>query len=420
MEATNKQTFSKGLVSKICCIIAMICVGVVYIWSVMKMDTMTYFGWEEGAVNLISNLMLFGFCIGSFIGGIINDKISSKKTSIIGIILFCLGFFLSSLIKPGASIALFYVTYCAVSGLGTGFTFSAALSCLQKWMPHRRGLASGMATAAFGLGAVIFSPIISAMLKTMPIVNALRILAIAIFIVGMIACLLIRMPSKEYLESLPKPVVKATSIVAAKDYTFKEAIKTLPFWLLVLSIFLYNATWNMLTPLIKGLGMQRGLTDSAAVLCVSLTGAFNAGGRLIMSAVSDKIGRINTFYILAGATTVLAILLTFVGGGAYFGFVLLTAFAFGGPASVNPATCTDLFGQKYSATTYGATLIVLGLSSIAFGSLSNVLYAATGNYTATFIVGAVTAAITIVIYFLISRILKKQKAASEAAQQKEA
>ena len=114
METAKKTTYSKGLVSKICCVIALICVGVVYIWSVMKGAAMEYYLWDEGPVNLISNFMLFGFCIGSFIGGFINDKISSKKTAIIGIVMFSVGFFLSSLITPGAPIILFYLSYLDV------------------------------------------------------------------------------------------------------------------------------------------------------------------------------------------------------------------------------------------------------------------------------------------------------------------
>ncbi len=416
LEATKKPSNSKGILSIICCVIALVCVGVVYIWSVMKGAAMEYYLWEEGPVNLISNFMLFGFCIGSFVGGFINDKISSKITAIIGIIMFGFGFYLSSLIKPGSSIILFYITYCALSGIGSGFTFSAGLSCVQKWLPHRRGLASGLGTAGFALGSVIFGPVISAMLKSMNLSNALRILAISTLVVGIIACLLMKMPSKEYLDSLPKIEAKATSIASSKDYTFVEAIKTPTYWVFILSIFFYNATWNMLTPLIKGLGVDRGLPDAVAVVCVSLTGIFNACGRFSMSALSDKIGRMAAYKVLAIGTALFSALLTFVPGGVYFAVVLLTAFFFGGPAAVNPATCTDLFGQKYSATNYGCTLLALGFSSIAFGELSNVLHRATDSYTATFIVGCVTALITLVLYFILAKMIKNKN----LAEQKEA
>ena len=44
---------------------------------------------------------------------------------------------------------LIYLTYCIMGGLGSGFAYSACLSCIQKWLPHRRGFASGIACAAF-------------------------------------------------------------------------------------------------------------------------------------------------------------------------------------------------------------------------------------------------------------------------------
>lgn len=166
----------------------------------------------------------------------------------------------------------------------------------------------------------------------------------------------------------------------------------------------------MLTPLINGLGIERGLSSSMAVLCVSLTGLTNAAGRLIMASLSDKLGRINTLHVLCVMTIVCALLLIFVPGYAYFIVVLVTAFAYGGPAAVNPATSTDFFGPKYSGTNYGVIMLALGLSSVVFNAISNALYSATGAYTMTFIMGAVTAAVSIVIYVIIDKLNKKQKA----------
>ena len=168
----------------------------------------------------------------------------------------------------------------------------------------------------------------------------------------------------------------------------------------------------MLTPLINGLGIERGLSSSMAVLCVSLTGLTNAAGRLIMASLSDKLGRINTLHVLCVMTIACALLLIFVPGYAYFIVVLVTAFAYGGPAAVNPATSTDFFGPKYSGTNYGVIMLALGLSSVVFNAISNALYAATSAYTLTFIMGAVTAAVSIVIYVVIDKLNKKQKAAA--------
>lgn len=392
-------------------VVSQLCVGVVYLWSVFKADAIGYFGWEDGAVNLVSGFMLFLFCAGSFAGGALTGRLGPKKVSILGMLVFCAGLFLSSLLPKNASIVWFYLTYCLIGGAGVGLTFNAGVFCLQNWFPHKRGFASGLGTAAFGLGSVVFSPVIGALLKQMSIVAVLRTLSAAVLIVGMAACLVIREPDKAYLDALPKKPEKKEDLAAARSMTFREAVKTPPYWLMVAGLFFYNSTWNMLTPLVKGLGMSRGLTETAAILCVSLTGAFNALGRLVMSTWSDKLGRIRTVYLLSAITTACALLLIFVGKWVYFCVALLTVFAFGGPAAVFPATCTDLFGPAHSGTNYGSAMLALGLSSVVFNAVSNALYAATGTYTLTFLVGAVTGASTIGIYYAIDRSVKAHNAA---------
>ena len=391
-------------------VISQLCVGVVYLWSAFRMSAVNYFGWSPEDANLVSGLMLFLFCAGSFAGGILNDRLRPKKVSVLGILIFCAGLFLSSCIPQNASIVWFYLTYCLIGGAGVGLTFNAGVFCLQSWYPHKRGFASGLGTAAFGLGSVVFSPIISALLGRMSIATVLRTLSAAVLIVGMAACLVIREPDEAYLAALPKGAEKKEDLAAARSMTFREAAKTPPFWLMVAGLFFYNSTWNMLTPLVKDLGIERGLTANTAVLCLSLTGAFNALGRLVMSTWSDRLGRVNTIYLLSGITTLCATLLIFVGGWVYFGVTLMTVFAFGGPAAVFPATCTDLFGPAHSGTNYGFCMLALGASGIVFQALSNVLHTATGGYTLTFIVGAVTAAATVVIYFFIDRVVKAHNA----------
>ncbi len=398
------------IVPVIACLIAQICVGIIYVWSAMRASAIEFFGWEAGAATLVASFMMFAFCFGNFFGGALNDRIGPKMVCVIGILLFGVGIFLSSLLPAGSSVVLFYITYCIIGGLGSGFIYGAAISCLQKWFPHKRGFASGLATSAFGLATVVFSPVIGVMLESMSLSATLRTLSLVFLGVGILACLFIRLPSAEYLASLPMPSAGKTGIASTGDKTLGQAIRTLPFWCLFFGIFFYNGTWNMLNPLIKDLGLSRGLSTEAATLVLSLTGLANAAGRLLMASLSDKLGRINTMHLMSVTTIVCALLLMFVGGYAFFAVVLLTAFAFGGPAAVNPATTTDFFGAKYSGTNYGVIMLALGFSSLFFNAISNALFAATNSYAMTFIMGAVTAAITIVIFIIINNSLKKQKA----------
>lgn len=404
----TKSSKSKLLSAVIGCLVVQLCVGILYVWSVFKQPAIDFFGWEAGSVNLVASFMLFCFCFGNLVGGIIQDRIGPKPVCIMGVCLFGGGILISSFLPASTPIVVFYLTYCLVAGMGSGFAYGAVLSCMQKWFPHKRGFASGLGASAFGLSTVVFSPIISALLGAVGLSKTLLILSILFLVVGIVACMFISLPDQAYLATLNLP---AASSKGGADHskTLAQAVRTVPFWLLFVGCFLYNGTWNMLTPLIKGLGMDRGLSEAMAVLCVSLTGLTNAAGRLLMASLSDKLGRINTLNILCAMTLVCGLLLIFVGGPAYLIVVLITAFAYGGPAAINPATSTDFFGPKYSGTNYGIIMLSLGLSSVVFNAISNALYTATGAYTLTFIMGAVTAALSIVIYVIIDKLNKKQK-----------
>ena len=393
----------------VACVLVQVCIGIIYAWSALRAGAIEYYGWDPAAATLVASFMLFAFCFGNFAGGAMNDRIGPKTVCFVGVALFGLGILLSSFLRPGSSVVLFYVTYGVIGGFGSGTAYGAILACIQRWFPHKRGFATGLAAGAFGFSTFIFSFVIKAMLKSMTISSTLLAMAVIFLVVGLGASALIALPSQEYLATLPVPAPKKTSITSTEDKPLSKAIRTLPFWCLLFSIFFYNGTWNMLNPIIRDLGLERGLSDGSATLLLSLTGLANAAGRLIMSSASDKLGRITTCHILSVATIVCALLLMFVGKGGYFAVVLLTAFAFGGPAAINPATTSDFFGPKYTGTNYGVIMLSLGFSSIIFNAISGKLVAATGSYMLTFVMGAVTALINIGFFMVISRCLKKQK-----------
>jgi OFA family oxalate/formate antiporter-like MFS transporter len=395
----------------IAALVVQLCVGILYLWSVFKTPIVTAFNWNASAAGMVSSYMIFAFVFGNLIGGFLNDKKGPKVTCFAGIILFSLGVGLTSLLTE-KTISLIYVTYAIMGGLGSGFAYGACISCIQKWLPHRRGLASGLACGAFGLSTVVFTPLSNALMNafsTDGVVNftpVFLILAALFAVVGLIACCFVNLPSEEYIQSLNLP---AKAVSGGENYTLGQAMKKPAFWALFFSIFFINGTWNLCVPLIKDLGIQRGLVEATAIFCVSFTGITNAAGRLIMATLSDKIGRFNTMYVLSGITLVGALLMTFIGGYGYFATIALIAFAYGGPSAVNAALCTDLFGPKNSGTNYGVAMLALGFSSIFFNWVSSsILHATVENVTSTFIMGAVTAVIPVFLMLYIKSYLAKR------------
>ena len=406
-------------VSIVACLVVQLCVGILYLWSAFKNNIIAAYDWDTTSANLVSSFMLFAFVFGNLIGGFINDKKGPKLTCLLGVGLFSAGVILTSFVR---SVVLFDLTYAVMAGLGSGFAYGACISCIQKWLPHKRGLASGLACSAFGLSTVIFTPVskalMSANMDASGIVNFMPVfltLGIVFAAAGFAACVFISLPDEEYIRSLNLP---AKAVSGNVNFTLGQAIRLPAFWALFFSIFFINGTWNLCVPLIVPLGQVRGLTESMAIACLSFTGITNAAGRLIMASLSDKIGRTNAMYVLCGMTMLGAILLTFIGGMGYFAAIAIVAFAYGGPSALNAALSTDLFGPKNSGTNYGVAMLALGFSSIFFNLISGkVLHAvvdvSSGTATgigSTFIMGAVTAVIPVFLMMYINNYLKKRNA----------
>ncbi len=346
---------NKPVPAIVAALVVQLCVGILYLWSVFKSPIVTAFNWSASAAGMVSSYMILAFVFGNLIGGFLNDKKGPKVMCFAGIILFSLGVGLTAALTE-KTIGLIYLTYAVMGGLGSGFAYGSCISCIQKWLPHRRGLASGLACGAFGLSTVVFTPVSNALMNlftTDGVVNftpVFLILAIVFAVIGLIASAFVNLPSEEYIASLNLPESVASD---AESLTLGQSIRKPAFWCLFFSIFFINGTWNLCVPLIKDLGVARGLTDAAAVACVSFTGITNALGRIVMSTASDKLGRDNTMQILSGLTFVGAILTTFITGWGYFITIAVIAFAYSGPSAVNAALRTALSGPKHSSTNYG-------------------------------------------------------------------
>ena len=105
---------------------------------------------------------------------------------------------------------------------------------------------------------------------------------------------------------------------------------------------------------------ERGLPESAAPYSIVLGSAASAAGRMLLPALSDKLGRKPVLY---------AVYLGLAAGSAWFAFAgqwwVLAAYAvltffYSGGAAVQPSFNTDLFGLPHAGVNYG--FIALGMS----------------------------------------------------------
>ncbi|MCL2293914.1 MAG: OFA family MFS transporter [Spirochaetes bacterium] len=355
----------QGLYAVIASVAIQLTFGIAYIWSIFQTGVAnSIFGGNNAAAGLTFSLLLAMLTFGSVIGGKLAHRFSSRVVVFIGGIILSSGFFIASFTTE-AFFWLLWVSYGVMGGLGMGFTYSTTIACVQKWYPHKKGLVSGIVVSAIGLGSVIFAPVVEILISNFggrgigeP--KTFMVLSAIFLIVCTIGSIFIKNPPDGYMTD---KVAANKAAAAVKSYTSTEMLKTPQFYLITITFLFACMGGLMMIGFAKPITEAKGLVETAviAVLAVSVT---NSIGRVLWGMISDKIGRINTVFILLFGTAVLSLLVNVVAGYWIFVLIALIGLFFGGMVGTFPALTADLFGPKHMATNYGFVLLGFGLGAI--------------------------------------------------------
>ena len=371
------------------------CAGIIYMWSVFRGPVAAYLNWDGNAASLTSSIMLAMFVLGIIIGGYAQDKLGPKKVTLTGSILIGAGMACTAFATANMP-WLVYITYGIIGGFGVGTVYMATIAAVQKWFPDRRGFASGMIVCAFGFSLVLFAPLAKSMLSGLGVPNTFLVFGVSFLVVCGGCSFFIQNPPQGYL---PKGYVPVQTANTKRQYSPKEIIKTKQFYLLVGGLLFTLPAYFILNPVFLSLGAQRGLSEELAVLGVALTGISSAAGRLIVSWMSDKIGRKAAMVSIAAIILGAALVMIISEGVLFLICIMLISFGFGGAASVYSAMTADSFGTKYGGINFGLVMVGFGVSALVFPMISSKLTAG-GSYTSSFVLAAITCTIAIILVLL--------------------
>lgn len=381
---------------KYTCLIAglliMLCIGILYMWSVFQPYVMADKGWSAGDVAMTSSLMIAFFVLGNILGGLVQQKISPRIICIIGSFMFAAGMFLTSQLPTSYPFTI-YLSYSLISGLGCGFVYCTVLYALQKWFAAQTGFITGLTVSFFGLSVVILSPIVEKMLANLGVSSTFEILALIFLIICTISSLGITQPDPKYYMHEAKKVLRADEF---KQFKPNEMLKTPLYYFLIISMFLSSAAYLVIIPYIKTIAMDRGLSTNLALAAVMSTGIANALGRILAPAISDRLGRTNSIIICCIVSAVACLLMISASGPLYILAVFLISFTYGGTSGINPVISTELFGAANSGTNYGLVLISIAASSVVFGKVASVV-GNTVSFTPVFILCAIICIVPMVL-----------------------
>ncbi|PVU93123.1 hypothetical protein BB559_003435, partial [Furculomyces boomerangus] len=129
-------------------------------------------------------------------------SIGFRNTCWIGGVLGFVGLFAASFCS---SVGALIATQGVIFGIGIGFVYSTAISVVSMWFEKYRGAALGIITAGSGIGGIVMSRIITAILNNLGFRWALRITSF--MFVGIILAVSIPFKSRIDLKASPQKLV---------------------------------------------------------------------------------------------------------------------------------------------------------------------------------------------------------------------
>jgi OFA family oxalate/formate antiporter-like MFS transporter len=329
------------------------------------------------------------------------DRFGPRMLISIGALMSGGGWVLSAYVD---NIWALYFTYGIICGFGTGIIYVGIIGLKMRWFPDRRGLATGLAAAGYGFGAIFTSFPIDSMIKSSGYAHTLVVFGVVLGLIGIIAAQWMRVPPEGWLPAGYSPAA-ATTMQSKRSYTPREMLQSPIFWLLFIMMSMMSTSGLMVVsnvgPFAKEFKVADVLVIGMAALPLSLTLSRFTNGltRPFFGWVSDQIGREMTMFIAFSLEcAAILILFAFIDRPALF--VVLTGlvfFGWGEIFSLFPSTLTDTFGPKFAATNYGFLYIAQGVGSILGGPAAAYIKQTTGSCPSVFIIVAVLANVTAVL-----------------------
>ena len=371
-------------------VIALLFAGIIYGWSILKAPLAADFGWTADQLALNFTLTMCFFCLGGIAGGVLAKRLGICPSLILAGVLSCLGFFLTARLD-GGSVAMLYVSYGLLAGLGIGIAYNVIISTVNAWFPDKKCTCSGALMMGFGASALVVGNTMSALMENPAIGwrTAFIGLGVVLGVILLATGLIIQLPPSGL--ELPKPAQKsgaASEDFEARDYTPGEMIRRFTFWRAFVCIVFLAAVGNTVISFARDLSISVGAEAGLATTLVGVLSVCNGLGRIATGAVFDKLGRrktmllANAVAIAAAGVTLLSVLIGSV--PLCVAGLCVTGFSYGSCPTISSAFVSAFYGSQHFSMNFSImNFNLMGASLLA--TVSSMLFTSSGGYAAPFV-----------------------------------
>ena len=398
-------------------------VGQIYAFTNFSTEIAQYIGETQKNVQFAFSLGIFFLGMGAaFFGKIVEKNI--RLSTIIGTTLFLSGLLVTEAGIHMKSLAMIYLGYGFLIGLGTGVIYISPVKTMMLWFPEHKAIAAALPIISFGLGSTLSTILFSGIHWGTPgssvavfqlrgfmdygITNVFHAYAIFYAVPMVIACFLLK-----------KPKIQVQSFghgIPSLEFSYLQLFGNRFFWQSWLFMFLNISAGLCLIPLAKQMMSSPDVYGDNAKLItwiVALSGLMNGGGRFLFAWWSDRLAkRINILLIILAisAGIMLASFLPILIGLA----LLVINACYGAGFSVIPAILADHFGMTNISKIHGAVLSAWGFAGLAGNQAAMAVSKAFGGYEEGGHGYVAVVTLLVIVYSLnfVNVLLLKKKAAS--------
>lgn len=350
------------------------------------------YGWARGTMSL-------GVTIGLILGGLATplygmliDRWSIQRVTLIIITLFALSFAAIALVPPYVSA---FIAFYAVTGLIAGghapLPYAKAIS---GWFEESRGLALGIAMAGVGVGIAIVPQLTQALTPIAGWRGAYASMGAITWLIAFPAVLLfVRDPAIK--RAGPAPSNFATQADDDAPFLRRE------FWIITIAVFLVVMAVNGVVTHLVALLSDRGVASAIATKMLAAVGVATIAGRLLSGYLLD---RIFAPYLAAVVFLIplAGIVVLFAGVSSmplYFLAAVCLGLGLGAEVDIIGFLVGRYFGLRRYGEIYGYIFAVFAIGSGVGPFLMGLSYDKTGSYQTALILFGVS---LLIASFLVS------------------
>ena len=302
------------------------------------------------------------------------------------------------------TLVAYFIFQCILYTCANCFCMHAANTLIANWFPKKKGLALGWATMGMNASSALTSVILAQLFTKFSLAVSLDFFGAATVAIGIITIFFIR-DTPEEVGCTPDNVPLSKEEIEANNkehenyvpkWTFGKLLRDKDTWMVGMCFGCFMLVTVGIMSQLVGRIMQMGFTQAFAISCVSVCAIIGIAGSYAWGVLDQKMGTkwattfFGVFFAAGIVFNVLSSVLLNTNRPAalacmYISLVIIGV-SIGGTANFAPSMTTNIFGRREFPLAFTVITTIYNIMKATSYAVLAAVLAATGSYTAAYIV----------------------------------